>query len=69
MLDFHSTPAERAEADRLSEDDVIANGSKIHDLLISCYTTSGEDGRPEDVHENRLSDGGCRCGTNRPWRR
>ena len=42
--------------------DPITEGRKIHDLLVSCYTGTGEDGRPEDVHERRLSDGSCRCG-------
>lgn len=61
-LDFHATDAERREADRLSKIDAMANGVKIHDLSVSCYTSTGEDGRPEDVHERRMSDGSCRCG-------
>lgn len=69
MIDFHATPAERAEADRLSKIDIIANGPRIHDLSVSCYTGTGEDGRAEDVHERRMSDGACRCGYNlaRRW--
>lgn len=65
-LDFHATDAERAEADRLAKIDAMANGVKIHDLSVSCYTGTGEDGRPEDVHERRMSNGGCRCGYYRP---
>lgn len=65
-LDFHATPAERAEADRLSKIDILGNGNKIHDLIVSCYTAEhGEDGRPEDVHERKISDGTCRCGYHR----
>lgn len=55
-----SVPAsDRAAADKL---DPITDGNKIHDLLVSCYVGTGEDGRPEQVHERRLSDGSCRCG-------
>lgn len=69
-LDAHATPAERQEADRLAKEDVIANGTKIHDLDVSCYVGTGEDGRPEEVHERRISDRSCRCGYNqpRPWK-
>lgn len=59
MLDAHSTPEDRAMLDTL---DWSTDQTKIHDLLVSCYTASGEDGRPEDVHEQRLSDRSCRCG-------
>lgn len=62
MIDFHATDAERAEADALARADVIANGPRIHDLSVSCYTGTGEDGRPEDVHERKMSTGECRCG-------
>jgi hypothetical protein len=65
-LDAHATPAERQEADRLQAEDVIANGVKIHDLIVSCYVADGEDGRPEEVHERRMSDRSCRCGYNKP---
>jgi len=65
-LDAHATPAERAEADRLAKENVIENGWAIHDLMISCYVASGEDGRPEEVHERRGSDGSCRCGYHKP---
>lgn len=67
MVNVHATAAEKAEADRLSAEDVIANGARIYDLSVSCYTAAhGEDGRPEDVHERRLSDGSCRCGYHKP---
>lgn len=63
ILDFHASATERQEADRLAKIDIIANGVKIHDLSVSCYTAEcGEDGRPEDVHERKISDGTCRCG-------
>lgn len=63
MLDFHATPDERKQADALAREDILGNGNAIHDLSVSCYTAlSGEDGRPEDVHERKLSDGTCRCG-------
>jgi len=65
-LDAHATPAERQEANRLAKEDVIANGVKIHDLSVSCYVANGEDGRPEEVHERRMSDRSCRCGYNQP---
>jgi hypothetical protein len=61
-LDFHATPDERAEIKRLCAEDVMGNGERIADLSVSCYTGTGEDGRPEDVHERRRSDGTCRCG-------
>jgi hypothetical protein len=63
MLDFHATPDERKQADALAREDILGNGNAIHDLSVSCYTAlQGEDGRPEDVHERKLSDGTCRCG-------
>ena len=62
-LDFHASAAERAEADTLNP---ITDGVKIHDLIVSCYTGTGEDGRPEDVHERKISNGACRCGYYRP---
>lgn len=67
-LDFHATAGERKEADRLSKLGILAYGNAIHDLIVSCYTGTGEDGRPEDVHEQRLSDGACRCGYNKSRR-
>lgn len=67
MIDVHATAAEKAEADRLAAEDVMGNGALIHDLMVSCYTAAqGENGRPEDVHEQRLSDRSCRCGYNKP---
>lgn len=67
-LDFHATPGERRKADALAKEDVITYGNAIHDLSVSCYTGTGEDGRPEDVHETRISDGACRCGYNKSRR-
>lgn len=67
-LDFHGTATERKEADRLAKIDCLKYGNAIHDLSVSCYTGTGEDGRPEDVHERRLSDGACRCGYNKSRR-
>lgn len=67
-LDHHATATERAEADRLAKIDILKYGNAIHDLDVSCYTGTGEDGRPEDVHETRLSDGACRCGYNKSRR-
>lgn len=67
-LDSHATDGERREADRLAALDVIKYGPAIHDLSVSCYTGTGEDGRPEDVHETRMSDGACRCGRNKSRR-
>lgn len=66
ILDVHATPAERAEADRLAREDVIANGPAIHDLGVSCYEARGEDRRWEEVHERRMADGSCRCGYYKP---
>jgi len=69
MIDFHATAGERREADRLSKIGMLKYGNAIHDLIVSCYTAAhGEDGRPEDVHETRLSDGACRCGYNKSRR-
>lgn len=69
-LDSHATAAERAEVDRLYADAKITgqrvDGVKIHDLLVSCYVADGEDGRPEEVHESKISDGSCRCGYYKP---
>lgn len=67
-LDFHASDRERQEADRLAKENVITNGPRIHDLSVSCYTGTGEDGRPEDVHETRMSDGACRCGAHKARR-
>ena len=41
------------------------NSHAAHDAIVSCYTGTGEDGRPEDVHELKISDGTCRCGYRR----
>jgi hypothetical protein len=67
-LDAHATDAERAEADRLLKIDFQAHGDAIQALTVSCYVATGEDGRPEEVHEIRVSDGSCRCGYNKARR-
>jgi len=65
-LNARPTAADREEVKRLREEahrsGKSADGWKIHDLLVSCYVSSGEDGRPEEVHEQRMSDRSCRCG-------
>lgn len=68
-LDVTPTAADRVEANRLQAEDVLGNGNKIRDLMVSCYVAEqGEGGQPEEVHERR-TDGTCRCGYNGPYRR
>lgn len=54
------------DRNRVALMDFATQGTEIHDLLVSCYVSDGEGGRPEYNHERRIADGGCRCGYYKP---